>query len=207
MQKSAFLAGEGDAWFDRNPKDIDAAKDPVICALGRLDIAPRTILEVGCAGAMRLDHLRQATGAECYGIDPSEKAISHARHRFPHLNLRVGSADDLAFPAGSFDVVILGFCLYCCDPADHFRIVAEVDRSLKARSLAVIYDFLPRRAYRNPNHHREGIFSYKMQWAGLFLSHPSYSLIARDARGEDDDRTSVDILRKDAASAFPDRQS
>ena len=65
---------------------------------------------------------------ECYGIEPSFKAVETACTS--GVNAVQGTADRLPYRDGLFDVVVFGFCLYLCDREDLFRIASEADRVL-----------------------------------------------------------------------------
>ena len=209
-QKLTFLDSEGDAYFERNPKDCDCDSDPVVLSLSRLGVVPKRVLEIGCSGGARLDCVSRRIGGECYGIDPSHKAIEHAKKQYSHLTFAQGTADDLPYPDQHFDTVIFGFCLYLCDTQDHFRISWQVDRVLQQQGFLIIKDFLPPFAFKNEYSHKPGIRSHKMNWAGMFTWHPAYSLLSREYvehakpySYHPNERISVDVLRKDTAFAFP----
>jgi ubiquinone/menaquinone biosynthesis C-methylase UbiE len=152
-----------------------------------------------------------ASGArECVGIDPSRAAIEDGKRSFPTLQLEIGTAERLPHHIQGFDLIIFGFCLYLCDPADHFRIVAEADRALVDGGHLVVYDFDPPAPYRNAYSHADGIYSYKMDYARLFLAHPHYSLRERltFAHGGEhkilpDNRLAISWLVKNTRSAWP----
>ena len=106
--------------------------------------------------------------------------------------------------------MIFGYCLYLCDPADHFRIAAEADRVLDDGGWMLVYDFVTPQPWRNPYAHRAGMYSYKMDYARMFTWHPSYQrhALRRAERGRQpaspDDRIAVTVLRKSLREAFPD---
>jgi ubiquinone/menaquinone biosynthesis C-methylase UbiE len=210
-QKSEFLRGEGDAWFERNRGAFDPRRDPVIAGLSELGRSPRRVLEIGCADGVRLSLLRETFKSECCGIDPSIDAIRSAKSRDKDLDVSVGTADKLAFADSYFDLVIFGFCLYLCDVSDHFAIAREADRVLADGGVLVIYDFSSPITFKNKYSHKPGISSYKMDWAKMFTWHPSYRLIVRRyyeaALGErtfsPDEAIVADFLKKDVATAFP----
>lgn len=209
-QKEVFLGSEGDAYYNRNRDGTDLHQDLIASSLARLQVKPRRVLEIGCSDGHRLVAMREAFGAECYGIDPSSRAVN-ASHS-ADIHLKVGTADRLEFEDGFFDLVLFGFCLYLCDPRDHFLIAAEADRVLEDGGFLVISDFCSNRPYRNPYSHKPGLFSYKMEYARMFTWHPGYRLLSRSyyehaARFgyEQDEAASVDIMRKDFAGAFPAR--
>src|SRR6516164_4901012 len=165
-QKDIFLAGEGDAWFERNRGLLndDNQVDPVLQCLAEMRPYPDRVLEVGCSNGWGLNKIHAAGASICSGIDPSRRAIELGKQLYSKIELSVGTADKL--PDGEvFDVVIYGFCLYLCDPADHFRILAEGDRVLRDGGALLIYDFDPSVPYRNEYVHRPGVFSYKLDYA------------------------------------------
>lgn len=206
------MDGEGDAWFDRNLKTAHVRIKLLARRIAETGLKPTRILEIGCAGGGPLDFLRETFNADCHGIDPSEKAISHARATHPEIGFSVGTADELPYADASFDLVVLGFCLYIIDPQHHFRVAWQIDRVLMDKGAVAIIDFLPPSPYRNPYAHRPGIYAHKMQWADMLAWHPSYTLLSRTYQEhgepfghESDERVAIDILYKDAQAAFPDR--
>ena len=216
-QKNAFLEGEADRWFARNAERLadfgDRRRcDEVVAALSGMDLKIGRIAEIGCADGWRLDMLRRRFGAACSGIDPSAEAVSSGRKRYPALDLQVATADRLPFASSAFDVVIFGFCLYLCDREDLFRIAAEADRVLTANGHIVIYDFIATFPYRNAYSHLPGLFSYKMDYAQMFLWNPAYRLIYQKLFSHGgvsdltdiDNRLSVSVLGRNDAAAYPD---
>ncbi len=210
-QKDAFLENEGNAYFDRNPKDADCASDPVASSVSRMQLKPERVLEIGCGNGARLDCVAQCTGAECHGIDPSLKAIEFAQSSFPRHKFAQGTADLLPYPDQHFDLVIFGCCLYLCDPQDHFKIAWQVDRVLRPKSFVVVKDFLPPLPFKNEYSHGPGLYSYKMHYSDMFAAHPYYRLLSREYvehvhpfTYHPNESMSVDILRKDQSMAFLD---
>jgi SAM-dependent methyltransferase len=68
-------------------------------------------------------------GADATGIDFSAEMIAVARARNPHIDVRVGDAQALAFDAGQFDAVVVNFgVLHLSSPAAGF---AEACRVLR----------------------------------------------------------------------------
>ncbi len=201
VQKRAFISEEGDRWFERNAAALEnKADDVVLSAIDKIGLRPTRVLEIGCANGWRLRHLEKL-GAECYGVEPSAKAIAESGNP----NLLVGTADSLPFLDTDFDLVIFGFCLYLVDPALHFRAVAEADRVLQDRGVIAILDFIPPTHYFNDYSHRDGLRSHKMEFSKYFLASPAYSLVHREIGPLKlpDDRIGVDILAKNQLHAFP----
>ncbi len=213
-QKAVVSESEGDAWLARNlPRLGDlAAKggDPVVEILDQSGVRGRSILEIGCSHGWRLELLRKASSAFAAGIDPSLRAIEEGRKLYPELELVRGTADALPFESARFDLVIYGFCLYLCDRADLFKIVAEGDRVLAENGYLVIYDFCAEHPHRRSYSHDARLTTYKMDNSALFLANPAYKLVAQRMIGadggpatSDDDRVAISLLKKNLDDAYP----
>lgn len=209
-QKNVFMSGEGDSWFERNAAYLSHGKgDVVVQSLDRLPLQPKSILEIGCANGHRLAAMAERFGAKAAGVDPSAKAISDGASRYPGLDLRVGTADELPFEAASFDLVIFGFCLYLVDPVLHFRAIAEADRVLASPGVLLTFDFIEPYPFHNNYSHLAGIRSHKMEWSRFFLASPAYRLVQRlpDLKGDTplarNNLSGVDVLLKNTEQAFP----
>lgn len=207
-QKDIFLCSEGDAWFSRNRQATSSRKlpDDDILIQEILSIPMQMhgakLLEIGCGDGTRLEWMRDNLGVNCWGVDPSAQAVSAGKAR--GLKIRQGTADDLPFDDGSFDIVIFGFCLYLCDREDLFRIANAADRVLRMPGWLLILDFFSSNSYSNNYHHCPEVLSYKMDYRSLFTWHPNYeclthkvrhhhNLIYTDDKGE---WISVSVLRK-----------
>lgn len=143
QQKDIFKASEGDEYFRRNISMLDG-KDDVLDVpevLKYIKIIPTRVLEVGCSNGHRLSRIEKSFHAECHGIDPSPSAIESGIKKYPHIHLKVGTADTLAFDDNFFDMVVFGFCLYLCDRHDLFKIAFEANRCLIDNGILVIKDF------------------------------------------------------------------
>ena len=208
-QKEIFLSSEGDAWFSRNERSVKDRKlpddDPILNEI--TDIHHRTggrlkVLEVGCGEGSRLAWMTSNLNADCYGIDPSSKAVAAARAQ--GINAQQGTADKLPFDNQNFDIVIFGFCLYLCDREDLFRIASEADRVLRSPGWLMILDFFSPVPQSRAYHHREGVKSYKMDYRTLFSWHPDYECMTHKLRhhsqsgytDDQDEWVAVSTLRK-----------
>ncbi len=196
--------------FDRGQQIGNFETNPVLFSLKEIQIKPKAILEIGCGAGHKLALLRQEFGADCYGIDPSAKAIEYGRAHYPELVLENGTAESLIHADNRFDVVIFGFCLYLCDLFDHFRIAWQADRVLRDGGYLVIHDFLAPMPYSNDFVHAAGIRSHKMEWSRMFIWHPAYRLISRRyleattaLSFAPDEQICIDVLHKDRSTAFP----
>lgn len=181
-QKNIFLAGEADAWLERNIETLkqqcsnlnDSVSNAVraIAASSNQDL-PLKILEIGCGNGQRLAALSRELGAEVAGLEPSPKAVTLAQQQ--GVRASIGTADSLPYPDNQFDVLIFGFCLYLCDREDLFLIAQEANRVLKHDAWLIIHDFYAEHPVSRPYHHCEGLSSYKMDYRRLFDWHPAYT--------------------------------
>ncbi len=196
-QVAAFLKGEGRAWVKRNADKLTGENDPVMEQLHFNSIMPKRVLEVGCANGWRLQNLYNEFGCDVWGVDPGIGWLTYRA-------IILGAAHDLhQLKKDSFDLVIYGWCLYLCDPEDYFQIAAEGDRVLEDGGFLVIHDFYSSIPYKNRYKHKDGLFSHKMDFSKLWLSHPAYSLYSQAYYGAGDDTTTVVILKKNMKNAFP----
>lgn len=186
-QSSIFLQSEGNAWFDRMVnsssyrENMQSGNEFYLGVFSSLpkNFSPKSILEIGCSDGHKLDKLYERYRCNCYGIDPSEKAIIEGGKKYPHLDIRQGVAEQLIFNNDFFDIVIFGFCLYLCDRKNLFRITYEADRVLKEEGYLVVMDFYPSDFYyKNKYKHYNGVFSYKMDYSKMFLWNKQYSLVS-----------------------------
>lgn len=208
-QKEIFLRSEGDKWLERNKDSLENRilpdQDPLLLEIQelktQLGIRPK-ILEIGCSNGTRLAWLRNNFNADCYGVDPSLKAVSEAVAQ--DLKVCQGTADKLPFDDQSFDVVIFGFCLYLCDPDDLFRIASSADRVLRAPGWLLIMDFYSPSPRSINYHHLPGVKSYKMDFRSMFHWHPAYECVTHKIRhhshfsytDEENEWVAVSIMRK-----------
>jgi SAM-dependent methyltransferase len=101
--------------------------------------AGKRVLEIGVG--LGADHERFAqAGAELSGIDLTARAVAHTRRRLELLGLRsslaTGDAENLGFPADSFDLVYSWGVLH--HSPDTARAVSEVHRVLRPGGIARI---------------------------------------------------------------------
>ena len=168
-QKEIFLQSEGDAWFTRNQQGVAIRKLPDDDAVLKelLDFLPVNaraglkVLEVGSGDGTRLAWLKNNLNADCFGIEPSAKAVAAARAK--GINAQQGTADALRFENQSFDIVIFGFCLYLCDREDLFRIASEADRVLRSPGWLVVMDFYSPLPSARTYHHFPSVYSWRIQ--------------------------------------------
>ena len=215
-QREIFSRWEGDRYFGRNAVTPDgleqaAERDPVLEVLVEGRVEARRILEVGASNGWRLACLRRRRPETvCVGLEPSLAAVTEGARQFPDVSLVRGTAERLPFASGRFDLVILGFFLYLCDRDDLFRVAAETDRVLARNGFVVVFDFCPSRPHRNSYRHRPDVYSYKMDYAQMFLWNPVFRRVLEKRTphpGTDpkdlDNRIAVSLLRRDPENAYP----
>jgi SAM-dependent methyltransferase len=69
------------------------------------------VLDIGCGTGYFLHRLQEYGAGECHGIDLMESRVEEGRRRYPTLELHVGSATELPFKAGEFDLITQFTCL------------------------------------------------------------------------------------------------
>lgn len=214
-QKDIFLKSEGDEWYQRNQDAIKKRleNDIIIKSLESLNINPQNVLEVGCADGYRLNEIHSKFQSNCYGIEPSLKAVESGNKKYPKINLVQADASNMKFDKNSFDLIIFGFSLYLCDRDDLFKIGYLADKFLADNGHIVIYDFYSKINFQNKYSHKEGLFSYKMDNSKIFNWHPSYMIIFErlfNADGENwnnnnlNDVTKLSFLKKIKSKSFID---
>ncbi len=214
-QKTAFLADEGDRWFERNRVALQAAsrlRERIVTRLAdqMATDMPSRVLEIGCGQGENLAALAALRSIDAVGIEPSTQAVLEGVRRHPGIMLQVGTADQLPFADGSLDVVWFGFCLYLIDRSLLQRVVAEADRVLRDGGLLAIVDFDPDQPCKRPYHHRPGLYSYKLDYSRLFLANPAYLLVDKLSvshthghwEADPQERVSLTLCRKDLSHAY-----
>lgn len=183
-QKDIFLDFEGDIYFERNHLTIQnqemGTKDPIIFALSNIIKKKNKnnnlkLLEVGCGEGKRLKWISKNYNIQCFGIDPSKKAVEIANVK--NVSVLKGTADQLKYDNEKFDFVIFGFCLYLCDREDLFQIAKETDRVLKKSGYIIIRDFFSTTPSSAVYRHNDNLLTYKMDYRKLFDWHPHYECI------------------------------
>lgn len=74
-------------------------------------LAGARVLDVGCGSGYFLHRLSEYGAGECHGIDLLASRIAAAREQYPGQEWHVGSATELPFADGSFDLVTQFTCL------------------------------------------------------------------------------------------------
>ena len=92
--------------------------------------AGQRVLDVGCGPGSLTGVLAERTGAEnVAAIDPAEQFVNACRERHPGVDVRIGGAEDLPWPAATFDAALA--CLVVGFMADPARGCAEMARVVR----------------------------------------------------------------------------
>ena len=86
------------------------------------------ILEVGCNIGCQLEILQGMGFTQLYGIELQSGAVEIAKQRVPKINVIQGSAFDIPFRDGFFDLVFTSGVLIHIAPSDRSQVMAEVYR-------------------------------------------------------------------------------
>lgn len=182
MQCDVFRQSEGDAFYARNRVYLETAvaRDWVLKTIDRNGLNPQRVFEGGCCTGWRLAELQRRYGCESYGLDVSAQAIADGRRRWPSLALGV---DDIA-SVGSWlvmpcDLVVVSFVFHWLDRSRLLAACSAMDAVLSDGGYLVIADFLPDQPTKVPYHHREGLWTYKCDYARLFEDTGNYRRVDR----------------------------
>jgi len=125
-------------------------------ALTYMDVKKPRILDVACGTGdmircMKKRLERRGISAKFYGLDCSERMLEIARKKVPFAELKVGNAEDIPFPDGSFDLVSVAFGLR--NFSDREKAISEIHRVLKQDGILLLLEFS-----------RNGSFLGKLAW-------------------------------------------
>ena len=90
-----------------------------------------SVLDLGCGGGKTAATVKQTSGAEVWGIDPSPYLLKHAAHDFPEVNFIQGIAEDLPFSDNRFDGISTCFMFHELSLRYVSRALDQIERVLK----------------------------------------------------------------------------
>ncbi len=142
-ESDRYQAGHG-AWIGESPDAWGAWRVPEAQLRLLPSVTDMAVLELGCGGGQWSVWLAQQ-GARVTGVDLSERQLYHARCNLPvagvTANLIQGSAEQLPFTGGVFDLVLSDHgAMSWGDPE---RTVPEVARVLRAGGILVFCSTSP----------------------------------------------------------------
>ncbi len=129
---------------------------------GWIPLSDRRVLEVGCGRGSELAWLLElgAAPSMLVGVDLLPDRVAAARAAYPQLEFRVGNAEHLDFPDGSFDL-LMAFTVFSSilDPVMARNVALEIDRLLRPGGGLLWYDF----RYNSPaNRHVRGVDRHRV---------------------------------------------
>ncbi len=91
-------------------------------------LAGTAVLDVGC-GPGALTARLKAIGADVTAIDPSQSFVDAIRTRFPDVDVRLGTAEELPYNSDTFDATLAQLVVhFMSDPVSGIRQMARVTR-------------------------------------------------------------------------------
>lgn len=187
-----IIIEESNAYFDRNREaivDVDEASKSAHLVDAFLDRylssypdSITKILEIGCNYGYNLNYLAGRYDVECWGLEPSDKAVEYGRNRYRKVNTKVhisqGISNKLPFDDGEFDMVMIGFLMYVT-PRDLIDdTVSEANRVLKQGGFIVLTDFDVPIPCKRKNKHNDVLSVYKEDYARRFIP-IGYSIVEK----------------------------
>ncbi len=174
---------ESNNYFERNKNDItdvdEASKNAHLSGdfiekyLREYPGAIGSILEIGCNYGYNLNYLSRRHGIECWGIEPSDKAVDFGIGRWkdsnPKVHLVQGISNKLPYRDQQFDIVMVGFLMYVTPREMIADTVSEVNRVLKEGGFLILTDFDTPVLYKRVNKHNDAMPVYKEDYAKRFL--------------------------------------
>lgn len=214
-QDRAFVQGESDRYWRRNREAIarlDIQHDiPLKLATMYEDIGRDTALEIGAANGYRLAWLHDRFGTQGTAVEPSAEAIADGQARYPPVRYVRATAADMELNE-SFDLVIVNYVLHWVDRRCLLQSVANIDKAVKDGGYLIVGDFAPANRYQVPYHHHSGMYTYKQDYARLFLETGLYHVVAMLTTGHsatrlepnvpEQERYGVTLLRKDTSAHY-----
>ena len=199
-QDNIFFNQEGDAWYNRNAKILgqNLENDFPLKLIKILNLKPVSVLEVGAANGYRLAEISNRFKSEKYvAIEPSQEAIKDGQKKFPFIQFRRGLMYDLPLQENEeFDLVIVNFVLHWISRNKLFRSVSELDRAIADGGYLILGDFLPDVKTKVKYHHlpEEEVYTYKQDYAEIFLSSGLYTRIAQLTYDHDTHSLDPDVI-------------
>lgn len=210
-QDKIFFKKEGDNWFEKNKKllasDAFQEKDVILKLIEKNLIKPMRVLEIGGSNGWRLNLINIKYNASCIDIDPSRKALTSGRKKFPKIKFKKGLANKLPLNKARFDLVIVNFVLHWIDRTSLLFSIAEIDSVVKDGGYLILGDFFPQIPTRVYYHHlpKLNLYTYKQDYARIFLDSGIYEIVdevifphnnPKSNTFSLDDRAKCTVLRK-----------
>jgi len=157
------------------------------------------ILEVGCNTAQQLEALQTLGFKNLYGIELQQYAVEKAKSITKNINVIQGSAFDIPFKDGYFDLVMTNGVLIHISPDDISKALSEIVRCSKQYIMGFEYFS---EGPKEVNYRGNKGFLWKMNYAQTYLNKFSnlslvkevqYPYVANEEKGNID---TMFLLRK-----------
>lgn len=138
------------ASYDRFMGRYSAQLSPQLADLAGVEAGQR-VLDVGCGpGALTGEIVARVGASNVSAVDPSEPFVAATRHRYPEVDVRQGSAEELPFDDGSFDASLAQLVVhFMTDPVEGLTEMKRVTRPGGVVA-ACVWDFGGRRGPLSP---------------------------------------------------------
>ncbi len=191
MDIEQMIIDEANQYFERNKNAITNADEVAYNAKLLSDFLReyklcypdqiKAVLEIGCNYGYNLNYFSKDLSVDCYGIEPSDKAVLYGKSRWNDngmVHLEQGISNSLPYETHAFDVVTIGFLLYVTPRAILADSIKEANRVLRPGGFLVITDFDTPVNFIRTNKHNPQMPVYKENYAERFLN-MGYSLIEK----------------------------
>lgn len=111
------------------------------------------------------------------------------------VRLCKGYSKSLPYEDNSFDMIIVGFCLYMISRDDIISTVGEIDRVLRSGGIVALSDFETIHPYTRENKHNKDVFTYKKDYAELFKPF-GYTLVEKRSHSYETDYFVRDMQKR-----------
>ncbi len=167
--------------YSQNQAEQDESSNLVFYKAIDFDLKDKKLLDVGCGNGADLKILSK-TGAEIYGIDPSQEFINEAKANNPQGNLVVGVGEDLPFENSQFDVVVSKWAIQTS--VDVPKVMREIARVLKPGGTMLILTKHPLRQWtekvrdlgHGSNYYQQDIVTSNIFDGMIQLKEPSHTM-------------------------------
>jgi len=192
------LKKEGNKYFARNKNFYNSNTENFIISdlFGTTKIAPKSILEIGCANGIMLDQYQKHSKAKfCHGIDLSSKAIKDGKKRFKNIKFTVLSSLKIDRIKNNYDLIVCGFFLYLLDRQEIFGQFNSIYKKIKRNGYLLIQDYNPLFKHTNSFKHNKKINVFKMSYDSFLEESGLFKLIYKF-------RTNYSLLKKNDLKKF-----
>jgi SAM-dependent methyltransferase len=136
-------------------------------------------------------------------VEPSARAVLDGKENFPEVSFVRGTASALPLRQ-TFDLVIVNFVFHWIDRQNLLEVVAEADRLVADCGFLIIGDFYPANQLQVRYHHLQDqeIYTYKQNYAAIFLASGMYHPVALLTAHHADKRLNAEVAESDRIGAW-----